>query len=231
MTNDTAAQPDPTLAVAELQLAMLGELAEMAMVVSRAYADASVAAAEAVKIILADEVWQPETGRARALAGAKDAADAFQKVCRVVRLTLMLAKTTAEWVRDARAGTCSRRVPSKKNAGVPAGPCPERPETEVRRCEKDRERPDVERPDRLPCGTFRETVERICADLGVAPDWARWEFKEPDTEDRPTELIPGTDPHPPPRGVGGAAEFSSAPQLVATPERIGQGVAVHHELQ
>ncbi len=56
------------------------------MVVSRAYATASIAAAHAVEEILADEYWQPETGPPQALAGAKDAADSSQKVSRALRL-------------------------------------------------------------------------------------------------------------------------------------------------
>ena len=56
---DTTSPPspsdDPGIAVAERQLELLGELAEMAMVVSRAYAHAAVAASGAVEAILADE--------------------------------------------------------------------------------------------------------------------------------------------------------------------------------
>ena len=112
----------PTLEVAERQLAILGEVARMAMAVTRGCAAASLAASHAVEVILADEFYQPETGRARALAGAKDAADSFQKVSRALRLTLTLEKTVAEWVRDLRAGVgpgCTAERWTGDDAGGP----------------------------------------------------------------------------------------------------------------
>ena len=65
---------NPTLTICERQLELLGELAEMTIVVARSYAHAAVAAAAAVEAVVADEYYQSETERARALAGAKDAA-------------------------------------------------------------------------------------------------------------------------------------------------------------
>ena len=100
----TPAPEDPTLDVAERQLAMLGELAEMAMAVSRAFAGAGIAAARAAGSILNDEAWQSESDRALAITASGHAAEAFQKVSRALRLTLKLEKSTAEWLRDERLG-------------------------------------------------------------------------------------------------------------------------------
>ncbi len=57
---------DPALAVAERQLVLLGELAELAMEVSRVYAASAVAAAEAEAKIVSEPWFTPEVGRARA---------------------------------------------------------------------------------------------------------------------------------------------------------------------
>ncbi len=95
---------DPTLAIAQRQLALLRELAEMATAVCRANAAASVAAAKAVETSLADRCWRPEVARARALAGAEDAVEAFHKSARALRLTLIMETSVAEWVRDQRQG-------------------------------------------------------------------------------------------------------------------------------
>ena len=70
---------DPALAVAERQLVLLGELAERAMQVSRAYAAAATAAAEAEAKIVSEPWFTPEIGRARA-CGAKEASASFDKV-------------------------------------------------------------------------------------------------------------------------------------------------------
>ena len=97
---------DPTLQLAQRQLLLLDELAEMAMATARAFTASAIAAAGAEERILANEYFSPEVGRARA-CGARAAAESFQKVARAVRLTLTLQMNLAEIVRDIRAG----RVP------------------------------------------------------------------------------------------------------------------------
>ena len=175
---------------------MLGELAAMALVVARAHAAAAVAAANAVEVILADECWQPETGRARALAGSRDAAEAFQKVSRALRLTLMLEKATADFVRDLRLG-----IEKKVVAATPRNICEIRREDVSsdsvherradRRSDAAAERlVDIERTDVLPRLAFRETVDRICADLGADVDWNAWKIAPPE----PAAEIPDASP-------------------------------------
>jgi hypothetical protein len=186
-TTDTpTASTDPTLAVAERQLAMLTELAALAMNVTRTFAAAAEAASKAEAQILSEPWFTPEVGRARA-CGAKEASESFQKVTRALRLTMILEKSTAEWLRDIRNGTASTkdaggtpalrlnpRAP-RRSAGVPAGSSS--PDRDRERCECDKERLDVERPDRLPRAPFRETVDAICADVGATVDWPRWKVR------------------------------------------------------
>ena len=187
---------------------MLGELAQMAMVVSRAHAAAAVAAAHAVEVILADEHWQPETGRARALAGAKDAAESFRKVSRALRLTLMLEKTVAEAVRDICAGIIAVTAPPKDAGRAPvflettpdrrgpAGSGRGDRESDVERPDRDTERlVDIERPDILPRAPFRETVDRIGADLGAGVDWNAWTVARPEPTDDTPLPGPPVDPY------------------------------------
>ncbi len=174
---------------------MLGELAQMAMVVARAYAASAVAAAHAVEVILADEFWQPETGRARALAGSRDAAEAFQKVSRALRLTLVLEKTTAETIRDLRAGVVREpRVtaavdPAHRDRSIAAGSIREEPGDPAPNFDgrgPDTERlHDIERPDRPLRGSFQDSVSGLCADIGVAPDWDGWRIGAPEARCRP----------------------------------------------
>ena len=210
---------DPMIALAERQLAMLGELAHIAMEVSRGYGAASVAASHAVEVILADEYWQPETGRARALAGARDAADGFQKVSRVLRLTLKLEVATAEMLRDLRAGVVRPRRsedagedagapaegpgPVRRSAGVLAGSCSDEETRDLADRDAGSERlVEFDRPDRLFRGPFRETVDGLCADLGVAPDWTAWSVGRPAVKYQPlAPRPPGSSECRPPGGA------------------------------
>ncbi len=193
---------DPTLDLAERQLAMLGELAEMAMTAARAFTASAVASAKAAEAILDDEYFMPEVGRANA-CGARDAAESLQKVTRAVRLTLMLEMKVAEIVRDVRAGVVTHigGIANSKEAGEtpadqgalqvrqslsrplsrePAGSCSS--DRESNRTSRDRDAEhliDIERPDILPRAPFRETVEHICGDLGAEVDWTTWSLSPP----------------------------------------------------
>ncbi len=179
---------DPALVVAERQLVMLGELAQLAMVMSRAYTASGVASVEAAKAILTDKYFVPEVGRANA-CGAKDAAESFQKVTRALRLTLMLETTTAEYVRDLRAGVVphSNTKIAAAHGAKPArlvideNPAPSAPRPEadsegkaagVERPGGERERlVDIEHADRLPKGSYCRLVDNLAADAEASVDW------------------------------------------------------------
>ena len=168
----------------------------MALEVSRGYAAAALSASHAVEVTLADNEYQPETERARALAGAKDAADGFQKLERTLRLTLRLELTTAEMLGQLYAGTYTTpiarpSVPTRATVGTPsfleeiadldrpslAASDSDQETFDIERRESDYERLiDTEHPDRQPRGAFRDTVDELCADLGAAVDWTTWKF-------------------------------------------------------
>jgi hypothetical protein len=189
MSNDSPSpEADPTLAVAERQLVLLGELAEIVMVAARVFGSSAVAAAEAEKRILADEYFVPEVGRARA-CGAKDAAESLQKVARAARLTMKLQMTVAEIVRDIRAGIVTHsNAAFSKDAGEtpavqgelqdrrrPAGSCSPDRDSEWSRSDTNTERlVEFDRPETLPHAPFRETVDAICDDVGATVHWSRW---------------------------------------------------------
>jgi hypothetical protein len=174
---------DPALAVAERQLVLLGELAELTMQVSRVYAAAATAAAEAEAKIVSEPWFTPEIGRARA-CGAKEASNSFDKVTRALRLTFMLQKTVAETVRDLRAGIVSApkardQKPARIVIGEISAPSAPRRDADdegraarVERPGGERERLfDVERPDRLPRGAYCKIVDDLAADIGATVDW------------------------------------------------------------
>jgi hypothetical protein len=189
---------DPTIEVCERHLRLLAEVGEMAMEVTRAYSASAKAAARKVAEVLGDKVWQPETGMARALAGSRDAAEAFHKVTRALRLTFALEKATAEALRDLRAGVVAQRqataAPSAaREAGrAPAQPCAS-PHTPRDAGDPATEDTTAAAGDITPAREFRddlaerltesdrfgpllrrplrEVVEQVCADIGAAPAW------------------------------------------------------------
>jgi hypothetical protein len=176
---------DPTLAVAERQLVLLGELVEIAMAATRAFGSSAAAAAQAETMILGQEWFTPEVGRARA-CGAKDAADSLQKVTRAVRLTMKLQMTVAEIVRDIRAGVVTYSNPAEtprsfsRSAGVLAGSSSGDRDSDWTRSETNTERlVEFEPPETLPHAPFRETVDTLCADVAATVDWARWKIEAP----------------------------------------------------
>ena len=190
MTNEDSPQTssDPTLAVAERQLAMLTELAALAMDVSRTFAAAAVAASNAEAKIVSEPWFTPEVGRARA-CGAKEASHSFDKVTRALRLTMMLEKTVAETVRDLRAGIVAApgvapadrgekpaRIVIDETPATSVAPRDADDEGKAARVERpggERERLfDIERPERLPRGAYCKIVDDLAADIGAAVDWS-----------------------------------------------------------
>ena len=174
----------------------------MSIVVSRAYAHLAVAATAAAEAVVADEYYQPETerARARALAGAKDAADGFQKVSRSLRLTLMLQTVIAEAVNNPRPGVV--REPSRA-----AGPSTtsisecdtkdgEGPSANLESARLERERREFDRP--YPTG-FEATVNGVVANIGATVDWATMTLRPDPLQYKPFVEKPlGYETRPPP---------------------------------
>jgi hypothetical protein len=238
VTQPLAPNPDPTLELAERQLALLDELGRMAMAVAEAFTESAIASAKAEKRILADEYFVPEVGRARA-CGAKDASESFQKASRAVRLTFMLQMNLAEIVRDIRAGhvTYLGGIAVRKDAGEtpavqgglrdrqslsrspsrdPDGASSDDRAVDSKRRDSDTEHLiDIERPDTLFRAPFRPTVEHISGDVCVTVDWTTWRLTPPDwTETRP----PAHSPAPDPAGVADRCRSSQSPPT-ASPRR------------
>ena len=205
MTETAASLPDPTPAIAERQLAMLTELAEMAMAASRAFTTSAIAASKAEAMILGEEWFTPEVGRARA-CGARDAAESLQKVSRAVRLTLKLEMTVAEIVRDIRAGKIT--YIGGLAAGKDAGGTPayqdvllvrRRPAGSSRADTPDRERLDREprdseslvefdRPDRFPLAAFSRVAPRQRCRRGRRRSGGQIALSQPERR-RPRQLL------------------------------------------
>ena len=117
MSHSVLPTTEPALAVADRQLEMLAEVAEMTMAVCRACAKASLAASREAEKVVADTAWQCQQDRTLAMAGCKAVAEAFQKLSRSLRLTLKLELTLANWTREAKAGVWR---PLERVGGTPA---------------------------------------------------------------------------------------------------------------
>jgi hypothetical protein len=165
---------DPSVARAERRLRWLEELAEIGMELARALRPRADA----------DETPDKTTG--------KDPATAFAPLSRAIRLTLALEARTDEDLRNLKAGI----VVAREAAWAPL------PEP-VRKDRVERVRglvlavvdAEAEDPDEygelyealderleedeayfnLARRPVRETVERLCKDLTLTPDWSRWQ--------------------------------------------------------
>jgi hypothetical protein len=202
MPDDTALieASDPAILRAEWRLRMIEELAEIGMDLARDLHRQALAAADPAEPAAADTAETPTTSSARraAIPGDEPAA-AFARLSRAVRLSLALHARTDEALRALRAGVVAereaRRVEARNRAADDAearrrshGEKIERlvieaAEREIEdeealggvlealdeRLDQDEAYQDL---DRLP---LRETVERLCADLQLTPDWSRWE--------------------------------------------------------
>lgn len=160
---------DPVEARALRRLVLLEELAEIGVEIARALRPGVA----------------PEEPTAR-----RDPAAAFAQVSRAIRLTLNLeAKTEAE-LNDWRAGGDRRSKAQQARVEALGEARKEQARRSVVSVITDESRDDVEfdnlweaLEERLEqdegydeCGhrPLRETVERLCADLGLTPDWEQW---------------------------------------------------------
>jgi hypothetical protein len=191
--------PDPMIEVAERHLRLLAEVAELAMDAARAGSALVVATAQAAAKIVAevDGAWACEADKAYAVRGSREAADAFTRITRALRLTLTLETATAERLRDLRAGIVPVRQDRAESGAVRPGTTLDSFREKARErvadaiaeaaaddgdidaavdlardlrerlTETDRFGPLLNRP-------LIEVVGLICADIGGTPDWSRW---------------------------------------------------------
>jgi hypothetical protein len=172
-----------SVARVERRLRMLDDLAEMAMrLASRATERALAAAAKAVA----------------ADAPSDFAADDLAKLSRAVRLTLDLAGRLEETLRRLRAGEIAVRAVRRQEGEARAARAgmaraaaardnvaqqvamvisseseSERESSDLLEALEERLTDDVAYID-VEDEPLREAVERLCADLGLKPDWSRW---------------------------------------------------------
>jgi hypothetical protein len=187
---DNAAQIDPddretrTQARAERQLSMLAELAEIGMQMARAVRDEAVARADAV-----DGAARPSR------FGSGDLGLVYSRIARAVRQTLALETRLADEIEKAGVERARDRLETLRRAAT------ERQEQirdyvaeaiEAEAVERNAADSDVERllddlDERIEAGDYDDTLDtapigelvaRICADLGVIPDWDLWNDQE-----------------------------------------------------
>ena len=184
--DDSSAQIEPderearAQARAERQLAMLQELAEIGMQIARAVRDEAAARAEAV-----DEAARPSP------FGNADLGLVYSRVARAVRQTLALETRVAEDIEKARVEHERARVTALRWASEErqreirdyVAEAIEAEAVERKTPEREVERLLDDLDERIEAGDYDDTldtapigelVERICADLGVIPDWDLW---------------------------------------------------------
>src|SRR5471032_1709632 len=179
---------DPSVLRAERRLRLLEELSEIGMEMARALRPSAEA-----------REGSPDD---KAQARRRDPADVFGSLSRAIRLTLALEARTDEELRDLKAGVVRVRqdeqVRTAQRAehaahidrlirkGEVSGLVERLAEAEIgdgdqfeNLCAALEERLDEDEAyqdlDKWP---LRETVERLCKDLALSPDWSRWDGED-----------------------------------------------------
>jgi hypothetical protein len=207
---------DPAIARAERRLVVIQEMTEIGMELLRGLRPG---AAEA-----------PAEGEAK----VRDPAELFAPLSRAIRLTLALEAKTDEELRDLKSGIAFRRAAEKVAAEKRA------PHERLRREltvpalvveAAEAEIGDAEALDELISAMeerlehdeaymgfedrpLRETVEHLCKDLGLHPDWSLWEGEgwiEGSMPRRPRFSPFNTPSRKPILGEGGSPAPSPAP--------------------
>jgi len=173
--------PDPFILRAERRLRLLEELTEIGMALTRALKPEAEA--------------RQEPSDDKAQAKGRDPADAYARLSRAVRLTLALETRTDQQLRDLKAGIIRGREDERAEAAERAAHV----DRSVRRAEvcylvenladteiEDEDEwenfsaaleerlDDDEAYEDLDKWPLRETVERLCKDLGLSPDPSRF---------------------------------------------------------
>ncbi|MGH7023945.1 MAG: hypothetical protein ACREEB_10190 [Caulobacteraceae bacterium] len=171
---------EASVARAERRLRLLEELAEIGMELARALRPGAAVDAPA------DDKTH---GKAR------DPADAFAPLSRAIRLTLALEARTDEALRDLKAGVVVKREAERVQADKRLGEAAQAHEERVHELVMtvaDAECGTVEEYENLYQALserldedeayvgyrerpLRETIERLCKDLTLTPDWSRWD--------------------------------------------------------
>ena len=188
---------DPAILRAERRLRILEELTDIAMNLARTLERHVLAAADAIDRRAMPEAAEPLPGDAPAPAPlAFDPSVALARISRAVRLTIALEARTDEQLRALRAGVAAevetRCVAERNRETSEAAKRSEDVREAVERLVRDSAERDAQDEESLNdvlealrerldddqayaaihCLPLRETVERLCADLGLTPlDW------------------------------------------------------------
>ncbi|MEO8926384.1 MAG: hypothetical protein ABI306_04400 [Caulobacteraceae bacterium] len=207
LASDNDAVASPSVLRAERQLRMLEELAQIGMDLARALGRRAEA----------DGVDAASDAGCKPALAARDPADAFQRLSRAIRLTLALEMKTDETLRALQAGEAtaeaSRREAAIRRAEAAKARSRQVAEHEVRAVVAqaivaeiegdealddcydalDERLEDDESYEDLADKPLRQTVERLCADLGLSPDWSAWSdddgWAEPGKFGRPAHSL------------------------------------------
>jgi len=204
---------DLSVARAERRLRLLEELAEIGMELARALKPGA----------------EPDKTTASEAPG-KDPAAAFAPLSRAIRLTLALEARTDQDLRDLKAGVSRARKEARAKAAHDCGAREQQVRELVlnvaeRECESLEAFDDIEEAlqERLDYDEaynesgqrpVRQTVERLCKDLGLTPDWSRWAGEGWAYEDIPTRPRFSPFHQPSPRPILGD---EAAPQPMPGP--------------
>jgi hypothetical protein len=210
---------DLSVARAEHRLRLLEELAEIGMELARALKPGPEA----------DE----KADKTAAEAPAKDPAAVFAPLSRAIRLTLALEARTDQDLRDLKAGVSRARKEARAKAAHDCGAREQQVRALVlnvaeRECESLeafdeleealQERLDYDEAyDEAGQRPVRQTVERLCKDLGLTPDWSRWAGEGWAYEETPTRPRFSPFHQPSPRPILGD---EAAPAPMSGPWRL-----------
>jgi hypothetical protein len=195
MPADAALTEAPAVLRAERRLRLLEELSQIGMDLARTLHRRALAATDPAEPAAPDD---SETSD-RPAGFAPDPSIPFARISRAIRLTLALEARTDESLLALRAGITAereaRRVANCNRASAEAASrsharreAVERLVIEAAEREIDDEEAlndvlealeerlaDDEAYEDLDRAPLRETVERLCADLQLTPDWSQWE--------------------------------------------------------
>ena len=193
-----AEAPDAAVLRAEWRLRLLEEMAEVCMDLGRIVHRQAKAAAEPAEPIAIEAAKAPATRAGPASPSEPDPSEAIARISRALRLTLALHGRTDDALRALRAGVVAEREARRVEAGRRAADeaaaqvraavtwssawCSRRPSgrSRTRRPWTASSWPSWRAWTKTrPIGTgrmpVRETVEHLCADLELTPDWSLWE--------------------------------------------------------
>jgi hypothetical protein len=195
----SAEAPDPAILRAERRLRMLDELAQIGMNLARALERQALAAADPAEPTAQGAAEASADRAPTPITPAGDPSVAFARISRAIRLTLALEARTDEALRALRAGVAAevkaRRVADCNRAAAQASARREARHEAVERLVTEAAEREIEDEEALndvlealeerlhedeayldlEQAPLRETVERLCADLQLTPDWSQWE--------------------------------------------------------